>query len=161
MHVLVAVGVAVVVTVRMAMVRVVKCHDAHQIDCETRNADDQEFLDAMHLTARKQSFNSFVDDLHADDHEEDAVGEPRKRVHFAIPVRKSGAGRPLAHDGGTKPDDKSETVEKHVDAVAEKAKRSGEKAVAKLYEHECKIETIIDQLQSINIVVSLTDRHTA
>ena len=45
---------------------VVKRHDAHQIDAEAKNANNQQFPDPLHLSTIHQPLNGLGDNLDAD-----------------------------------------------------------------------------------------------
>lgn len=49
--------------VTVVCVAMVKCHDTDKIHHQTSNADSQQFTQSMHLTSRRKSLHSFVDDL--------------------------------------------------------------------------------------------------
>ena len=56
-----------------------------------------------------------------DVHEEYAIGKAGEGIHLPEAVWKLGGRRPLAHNSGTETNDKSQTVEEHVYAIAKQA----------------------------------------
>ena len=57
-------------------------------------------------------------------HQEYAVGKASEGIHFTVAVGKPLAGRPFTHNSRTQTYHKCETVEEHVDTIAEEPQRS-------------------------------------
>jgi hypothetical protein len=72
---IVGVTVAVAsVTMSMAMIVCsVEGKDSDQVDQEAQGTDNQQLGGSTDIGSRKQAFNGFVDNLDADEHQEDAV----------------------------------------------------------------------------------------
>ena len=57
-------------------------------------------------------------------HQEYAVGKASEGIHFTVAVGEPLAGRPFTHNSRTQTYHKCETVEEHVDTIAEEPQRS-------------------------------------
>ena len=57
-------------------------------------------------------------------HQEYAIGKASERIHLTVAIRKPLAGRPFAHNSRAQTYHQCETVEEHVDTIAQESQRS-------------------------------------
>lgn len=143
----------------MSVVVMSKCSHTNEVYNQTQAAHDEQFGQSLGFSALQNSFEGLDHNLDADEpikglancaavkcrpclHQENTVCEATQRLDFAKAVREASAGWPLACNRRKKTDSKSNTVEEHVDAVAEQAERVGDIAVESLDCHEAEVETV-------------------
>lgn len=106
-------------SVIMPGMSVAESEQAHHVDKEAEDTDNQKLLNPAEFCAFHDAFNGLPNKLDTDHHQEDTVAEPGKSVELAPAIGLLRACRPLACDSSSKADNQSETVEKHVYSVAE------------------------------------------
>lgn len=123
----------------MPVMGVSECEEAHHVDQETKRAHDEQLLDTPQFPALHHTFSGFPNELHTDQHEEDSISEPRKRVEFTPAVGHFRTGWPLGSHSCAEANDKAQTVKEHMYSVAQKTKRAAQVAVQALNKHECEV----------------------
>lgn len=66
-HVFISMRMIMSVVVTVVVVTMLEAENSNQVYKQTRNADNQELTDPMHLASRRQALHRLVDDLNADD----------------------------------------------------------------------------------------------
>ena len=75
-------------------------------------------------------------------HQEYAVGKASESIHLTVAIRKPLAGRPFTHHSRTQTYHECETVEEHVDTIAQESQRSSHYPIESLDEHEREVKTM-------------------
>lgn len=94
--------VVVAVTV---VVSAVERKDTDQVDEKPSSANKKELSRPTDISTSKESFDGLIDDLNADEHQEDAISQACQSVDLSISIREFETRRPLAHNGSTNADE--------------------------------------------------------
>lgn len=113
-----------------------KRHHSHQVNYQSEGADHEQLPKSLGLPPLDNPLECFKHDLHADQYQEHAIGEPAQGLDLSKPIREFLVWRPLAGHRSEEADGQGHTVEKHVNAVAEKAERVRHIAIEGLNRHE-------------------------
>jgi len=123
------------VAVVMAMVMVPKSGHANQIHQQAHGTNHKQLSQPLGFSALHHPLDRLEHNLHADQNQKHTVGETAQRLDLAEPVRESLARGPFASNSRNQTDCQGNTVEKHVDAVAQKTEGVGNITVKCLYRH--------------------------
>lgn len=126
----------------MAVVMVTKRGHANEVHRQTEAAHNEQLSEPLGLPALDDPLHGLYHNFNADEHQKNAIRKAAERLDLSEAIREARTRRPFARHRSKQANSERNTVEEHVYAVAQQAKRICDVAVEGLDCHKEEVQAV-------------------